>query len=191
VHRCWDCWHTSFSSPLPDIAQGRSVKVAEPSPPCFRWDMSPGATDRHDYALSGLDRHVRFHHDGSGVVCFARSWSQRVDPNSPRTRDLLPGGNASAFGRRRHVNLSVSKEISSGTLYVRGLVCAIRQGALSLALGLLRNLSLSLECLVGGDQLLFAVPRGSRSIHPSWRSRRTPAKSCSLQGRPPHQELFL
>ena len=36
-----------------------------------------------------------------GVVCFARSWSQRVDPNSPRTRDLLPGGNASAFGRRR------------------------------------------------------------------------------------------
>ena len=31
-----------------------------------RWGMCPGATDRHDYQLSGLDRHVRFPHDGSG-----------------------------------------------------------------------------------------------------------------------------
>ena len=100
-----------------------------------------------------------------GVVCFARSWSQRVDPNSPRTRDLLPGGNASAFGRRRHVNLSVSKEISSGTLGVRGLVCAIRQGALSLALGLLRNLSLSGVPGWRGPVVVCRAP--GFTIHPS------------------------
>ena len=38
VPRCWDCWHTSFGSPLPDVAQGRSFKVAESWLPCFRRD---------------------------------------------------------------------------------------------------------------------------------------------------------
>ena len=42
MHRCWDCWHTSFGSPLPDVAQGRSI--AEPSPLYFRcvWALLRG-----------------------------------------------------------------------------------------------------------------------------------------------------
>jgi len=132
-----------------------------------------------------------------GGVCFPRTWSQRVDPNSlsllvlcssPRTR-VAPGWKCNcpqAFGRRRRVNLSVSKEITAGTLGV----CLPARRVVTCSWLAQKPLSLSLECLIGGDQWLFAVPP-QFTIHPSWRPGSPPVKSCLLESRPPHQELFL